>query len=123
MKKDLIAKELEIEEIQLQKIEIMENKEENENDYEFVRRNMREAIQSAKDSLDELKIETSASRNSKDYRVLHEFLTSYINANEKLLQISNTKNIPPSEPPKQVTQNLFVGTTKEVLELIKQNKK
>lgn len=127
---DLVANLLNISAMNPNSDEIInEPKKQVDDDFVYARENIINAIEKAKYALISASVSADTSRNSRDYRVLHEIITSFIAANKELLELHKNKLIldekgrsvknPELENKSKITNNLFVGSTKELSEMLK----
>lgn len=87
-------------------------------DATYVRENMYEIIDTGKDALSEMAEIAQASQDPRAYRVLTELISAMVHANKEMMEIKKiSKEI--ESPNKKVEQNLFVGSTSQMLELLK----
>lgn len=101
-----------------------------EDDFDYARKNIVNAIDKMTYALSIMSLSADQSRNSRDYRVLHELMSAYVKANQDLLSIhkqkielEEKKHSTKSSPEKVINNNLFVGSTKELGEMLKKIKK
>ena len=93
-------------------------------DFTFARANMREVIQNGSDAIERMAQIADQSQNARDFEVLSNLMTTVANASEKLLRIQKAireidrTDQPHNEEAKQVTNNLFVGSTTELQKIL-----
>lgn len=93
-------------------------------DFTFARANMREVIQNGSDAIERMAQIADQSQNARDFEVLANLMTTVVNASEKLLRIQKVireierTDEPHNEEAKQVTNNLFVGSTTELQKIL-----
>lgn len=93
-------------------------------DFTFARANMREVIQNGSDAIERMAQIADQSQNARDFEVLSNLMTTVVNASEKLLKIQKAireidkSDEPHNEEAKQVTNNLFVGSTAELQKIL-----
>lgn len=93
-------------------------------DFTFARANMREVIQNGSDAIERMAQIADQSQNARDFEVLSNLMTTVVNASEKLLRIQKAireidrTDEPHNEEAKQVTNNLFVGSTAELQKIL-----
>jgi hypothetical protein len=93
-------------------------------DFTFARANMREVIQNGSDAIERMAQIADQSQNARDFEVLSNLMTTVVNASEKLLRIQKAireidrTDEPHNEETKQVTNNLFVGSTTELQKIL-----
>lgn len=101
-----------------------------EEDYDFARKNLKDIINISIGSLEELKGFCEQAQSARAYEVLGGVVNSIVEANKKLLELHkqrqelDLKEKESKEGSKKVTNNnLFVGSSAQLLELAKQLKK
>jgi hypothetical protein len=97
------------------------NEEEYVDDLEYVRQNQRVLIEKGNDGLDELMNVAEQSQHPRSYEVLSAYLRTMSELNRELAITAEKKkdaNIP-QKGPDHVTNQLFVGSTKDLQELLK----
>lgn len=93
-------------------------------DFTFARANIREVIQNGSDAMERMAQIADQSQNARDFEVLSNLMTTVVNASEKLLRIQKAireidrTDEPHNEEAKQVTNNLFVGSTTELQKIL-----
>jgi hypothetical protein len=97
-----------------------------EDDFEQARKNILELVQQGQDAMQDLQMIAKASQHPRAYEVLNSMLNSLVSANKTVLDLHKRKaDIVKAEDsagsPKNLTQQIFVGTTAELLTLWKQN--
>lgn len=97
-------------------------------DFEFARKNVLETIENGNVSLEQLARVAFSSQNPRAYEVLAKMIEVMIEANARLLdlqtkirELEETDGIP--EKKGDITNNLFVGSTAELGQLIKDMRK
>ena len=92
-------------------------------DYQYARENLKNIIDSAQQSIDELSSIASTSESPRAYEVLSGLMKTIVDANKDLLELQKkVKQLKDdSEKPSNVTNALFVGSTAELQKLIKDN--
>ena len=122
MVKDLISSSLGIEPIEIHEgIEVIPAHKEN-NDYEYARRNLYDVIEKSNHALEDIMDIAKQSESPRAYEVVTNLIKTMVDANKDLLQLAKTKKeLEAREPEKaQVTNNnLFVGSSAELLKMIK----
>lgn len=97
-------------------------------DFDYARSNLYELINTGKSALDELLEVARQSQHPRAYEVASNMLTHLVDANKKLLDLtkqvrdieSSKKSDEPGDSSTKVQQNnLFVGSTAELLKLIR----
>lgn len=96
-----------------------------EDDFEQARRNILELVQQGQEALNDLQAIAKQSQHPRAYEVLNSMINSMVAANKTVLDLHKRKaDIVKTEEntgPKNLTQQIFVGTTAELLALWKQN--
>jgi hypothetical protein len=99
-----------------------------DDDYDFARKQLREIIEIGMGALAEAAAESSRTGSSNSFVATAQTLKAVTDANEKLLNLSvthkelNEQKNEDSGGPQTVNNNLFVGSTDEMLEMIKAKK-
>jgi len=100
---------------------IIYNAEKND-DYEYARRNLYDVIEKGNNALEDIMDVAKQSESPRAYEVVTNLIKTMVDANKDLLQLAKTrKELEAREPEKaQVTNNnLFVGSSAELLKMIK----
>lgn len=120
---NLPEKTVEGEIVNVEKTKVVSTKDDVQNDYEYARANLRDTINHAKLALDELQNIASVTESPRAFEVYAQLTKTIVDANKDLLDLqSKLKRIREDQPKQQVTNNsLFVGSTKELFKLIKEN--
>lgn len=121
-----LSQALQIEPIEvLPKTEIVEVKDEIQNDAEFARQNLRELIEKGSDAADHIIAVAKQSDHPRAFEVVAGMLKNLSDMNKDLLEIQKRKQ----DLQPKVTQNninvdkaVFVGSTAELLKQLKGNK-
>lgn len=94
-----------------------------DDDYHFARCNVINVIEKGQEALDGIMNVAMQSQHPRSYEVLATLIKTISDANKDLLELTKQKkNIDGvDEKPKNVTNNLFVGSTTELQKLIKQS--
>jgi len=95
-----------------------------EADLKYVRDNLYDLISSGSTAIDQMMSIADQSQHPRAYEVLANMIRQMVETNKDLLDIHEKKKKIQSEKSEQkstVNNNLFVGSTKDVLELIKQS--
>lgn len=94
-------------------------------DFTFSRANIREVIENGTEAIAKLTIIAQQSQNPRAYEVLAKLMDTVTNASKELLELQekirtiDKANIPRDDDSKrQVTNNLFVGSTHELQKMI-----
>jgi len=92
-------------------------------DYNYARQNLKNIIDSAQTSIEDLSILAQSSESPRAYEVLSGLMKTIVDANKDLLElqkkVKELKDNGTSQP-SNVTNALFVGSTSELQKLIKQ---
>lgn len=99
-------------------------KAEKNEDYEYARRNLYDVIEKGNNALEDIMDVAKQSESPRAYEVVTNLIKTMVDANKDLLQLAKTrKELEAREPEKaQVTNNnLFVGSSAELLKMIKNN--
>ena len=98
-------------------------KDDIQDDYEYARANLRDTINHAKSALDELQNIASVTESPRAFEVYSQLTKTIVDANKDLLELqAKLKRVREDQPKQQVTNNsLFVGSTQDLLKLIKDN--
>lgn len=94
-------------------------------DFTFARANIREVVENGNDAIAKLSIIADQSQNPRAFEVLAKLMDSMVAANKQLLELQKEiRTIEKADVPhdqdakKNVTNNLFVGTTSEFQKMI-----
>lgn len=93
-------------------------------DFTYARANIREVIQNGSNAIERMAQIADQSQNARDFEVLSNLMTTVVNASEKLLKVQKSireldkADEPRDQEAKQVTNNLFVGSTAELQKII-----
>lgn len=94
-------------------------------DFKFSRANIREVIENGTDAISKLAVIAEQSQNPRAYEVLAKLMDTVSSASKQLLEIQvQIRGIEKADVPKdeearkQVTNNLFVGSTAELQKMI-----
>jgi hypothetical protein len=95
-----------------------------ENDYEFARRNLYDIIEQGQTALEDMIEFAKQAQHPRAYEVVGTLINNLVDANQKLLHLSKqVKDIKKSDAgitdPGTVNNNLFVGSTAEMLKILK----
>lgn len=96
-----------------------------DDDYKYARENLKEIIDSAQQSIADLASIASTSESPRAYEVQSTMMKTIVDANKDLLDIhKSVKKLKEDtdSAPKNVTNALFVGSTSDLMNLIKDNK-
>lgn len=127
---DTIAKALDLEPIEPKSGDILpvdpsivhhDEKAENiENDYKYARENLYNVIERGTDALNGIVDLAQQSQHPRSFEVVADLIRTLSAANKDLLNIQKqVKDLQPKEEgPSKVTNNLFVGSTKDITDLL-----
>ena len=120
--KDPISKALDIEPIQGEVVPVDEPKvnPEMENDFKYARENLYNIIERGSDALNGIVDLAQQSQHPRSFEVVADLVRTLSTANKDLLDLQKKmKDLQPEENKNQkVTNNLFVGTTKDLTDLL-----
>ena len=120
--KDPISKALDIEPIQGEVVPLDEPKvnPEMENDFKYARENLYNIIERGSDALNGIVDLAQQSQHPRSFEVVADLVRTLSTANKDLLDLQKKmKDLQPEEQKNQkVTNNLFVGTTKDLTDLL-----
>lgn len=123
MVKDVISGSIGLDPIEIHNgIEIIPKHRSESNDFEYARRNLYDVIEKSNHALEDIMDIAKQSESPRAYEVVTNLIKTMVDANKDLLQLSKTrKELEAKEPEKaQVTNNnLFVGSSAELLKMIK----
>ena len=120
--KDPISKALDIEPIQGEVVPVdqPEVNPEMENDFKYARENLYNIIERGSDALNGIVDLAQQSQHPRSFEVVADLVRTLSTANKDLLDLQKKmKELQPEEKKNQkVTNNLFVGTTKDLTDLL-----
>ena len=120
--KDPKSKALDIEPIQGEVVPVDEPKvnPEMENDFKYARENLYNIIERGSDALNGIVDLAQQSQHPRSFEVVADLVRTLSTANKDLLDLQKKmKDLQPEEKKNQkVTNNLFVGTTKDLTDLL-----
>lgn len=101
-------------------------KAETNDDYEYARQNLYDLIEKGQDALEELIDIAKQSQQARVFEVATNLIKTMAETNKDLMNLAKTKKEVDGEVPqkggdKTVNNNLFVGSTSELLKMIKSN--
>ncbi len=106
------------------------NGEEKETDFRYARENMYHIIERGRDAMDELLEIAKAEESPRAFEVFGQLLKNMTDTQEKLMELHRKKQIIENDGDRQevtkaqnVTNALFVGSTAELLKLVKKETK
>jgi len=136
MTEDKIGASLGLEPMESSKAEIMEPvkaeilndaDQEKENDYQYARENFYNVIERGTQALEDMIDIAKASEHPRAYEVIATIMKTLVDANKDLVTMGQKKrendalnNRSSEEQPGKVTNNLFVGSTAELQQMIKE---
>ena len=127
---DTIAQALDLEPLEPKSSDILpadqsvvhydEKKENIENDYKYARENLYNVIERGTDALNGIVDLAQQSQHPRSFEVVADLIRTLSAANKDLLSIQKqVKDLQPEEKgPSKVTNNLFVGSTKDITDLL-----
>lgn len=125
MKKDKIANFLNIEPLEKPKeVQIIEPPK-HANDYEYARTNLYSVIEKGNDALENIMDIAKQSESARAFEVVTNLIKTMVDANKDLLELSKKKkeldkeDNPVDQNQKVTNNNLFVGSSADLLKLIK----
>jgi len=98
------------------------------NDFEMARANIHEVIQNGLNAIDKLSQVADASQHPRAFEVLAKLMDTVVTANKDLLELQtkirdiDAKDAPTNEQAKNITNNLFVGSTSDLQKVIENMK-
>lgn len=98
------------------------------NDFQLARANIHEVIQNGTYAMEKLSQIADSSQHPRAFEVLAKLMETMLQANKDLLEIQkqireiDAKDTPQNEQAKQVTNNLFVGSTTELQKVLENMK-
>jgi hypothetical protein len=100
-------------------------KAEKNDDYEYARRNLYDVIEKGSSALEDIIDVAKQSESPRAYEVVTNLIKTMVDANKDLLTLAKTKKeLEKHEEPEQkniTNNNLFVGSSAELLKMIKDN--
>ena len=109
---------------------IINGEETRNTDFQYARENMYHVIERGRDAMDELLEIAKAEESPRAFEVFGQLLKNMTDAQEKLMELHHKKQIIENDGGRQdiaraqnVTNALFVGSTAELLKLVKQESK
>lgn len=121
--KDIIASSLGIEPLPAPPNPVIMPKKEI-NDYEYARQNMYDIIEKGSSALEDIVDIAKQSESPRAFEVVTNLIKTLADANKDLMELAKknkelVKEDPTNEGPKTVNNNLFVGSSAELLKMIK----
>ena len=109
------------------RLEVISNDDDIKTDYNYARENYYNLMEKGYDALDELLEIAKSSEHARHFEVASQLIKNLGDTNEKLLKLQQTKKELTKEKtnigPNNVSNNLFVGSTSELLKMLKNNNK
>lgn len=99
-----------------------ESQEQIQDDFDYARENLRDVIEKGQQALEGIVSVAAMSQHPRSYEVVATLISSVTNANKDLLELQKKKkDLLKSEETKagSTTNNLFVGSTADLLKMIK----
>jgi len=100
-------------------------KAEKNDDYEYARRNLYDVIEKGNNALEDIMDVAKQSESPRAYEVVTNLIKTMVDANKDLLTLAKTrKELEKYQEPEQkniTNNNLFVGSSAELLKMIKDN--
>jgi len=91
-------------------------------DFDYARGNLIAAIEKGQEALTDVVQVANMTQSARSFEAVASILNAVTSANEKLLDLSKKKKeIEAADGPSTINNNLFVGSTAELLKLIKTN--
>ena len=116
--------------IKTEVLPVIVNGEEKETDFRYARENMYHIIERGRDAMEELLEIAKADESPRAFEVFGQLLKNMTDTQEKLLELHRKKQIIENDGERQevtkaqnVTNALFVGSTAELLKLVKKETK
>jgi hypothetical protein len=89
-------------------------------DFQYARMNMKSVIESGAHALDEIISIAKSSQAPRAFEVVANLINTLASANKDLLELNKKyKDLNGGATPSNVTNNLFVGSTNELLQMLK----
>jgi len=123
MAKDVISSSLGLEPLEYEEKQEVIAPSKNDNDYEYARRNLYDVIEKGNRALEDIIDIAQQSESARAFEVATNLIKTMVDANKDLLNLAKTKkeldktDIPQEN--KTVNNNLFVGSSAELLKMIK----
>jgi hypothetical protein len=96
------------------------------NDFDYARENLMDVIEKGQEALFDLMDVARQSQHPRAYEVLSTMMNTLVGANKDLLELQSKKKklleVEPEANNQQVTNNLFVGSTAELLKIVDQRR-
>lgn len=118
---DKIAETLGLEPVDLIKQQVIVA-EKIDSDYEYARGNMINIIEKGNEALNDMLSIAQGSQQSRAFEVVSDLVRTLAQTNKDLLELAKQKkNLDEQGGPKTINNNLFVGSTTELLKMLKNN--
>ena len=107
------------------RLEVISNDNDVKTDYNYARENYYNLMEKGHEALDELLEIAKSSEHARHFEVVSQLIKNLGDTNEKLLGLQKTKKELIKENPAgptNVNNNLFVGSTSDLLKMLKNNK-
>jgi hypothetical protein len=124
MDNDKIARSLDLEPMEQQPVEVVPEviPSNVQDDFDFARANMVNIIEKGQEALNDILSVAQQSQQPRSFEVVSDLIRTIAQTNKDLLELSKQKKeIEKTDGPKTVNNNLFVGSTSELLKMLKQN--
>ena len=124
MDNDKIAESLDLEPMEQQPVEVVPEviPSNVQDDFDFARANMVNIIEKGQEALNDILSVAQQSQQPRSFEVVSDLIRTIAQTNKDLLELSKQKKeIEKTDGPKTVNNNLFVGSTSELLKMLKQN--
>jgi hypothetical protein len=123
MDNDKIAESLDLEPMEQQPVEVVPEviSSNVQDDFDFARANMVNIIEKGQEALNDILSVAQQSQQPRSFEVVSDLIRTIAQTNKDLLELSKQKKeIEKTDGPKTVNNNLFVGSTSELLKMLKQ---
>lgn len=124
MVKDVISSSIGLEPIEIHKgVEVIPAHKQN-NDYEYARRNLYDVIEKGSTALEDIMDIAKQSESPRAFEVVTNLIKTMVDANKDLLQLAKTRKELEAKDPeaaKVTNNNLFVGSSADLLKMLKNN--
>jgi hypothetical protein len=113
---------------QIKALSIKAHDDSAKNDFELARGNIHEVIQNGTYAMEKLSQIADSSQHPRAFEVLAKLMDTMLQANKDLMELQkqirtiNAADAPTNENAKQVTNNLFVGSTSDLQKVIEDMK-
>ena len=123
MVKDVISSSLGLEPIEYPEKQEIIQPSKHTDDYEYARQNLYDVIEKGNHALEDIMDIAKQSESARAFEVVTNLIKTMVDANKDLLQLAKTKKDldkdSDSQETKTVNNNLFVGSSAELLKMIK----